>query len=69
VRGRYHLIPKHPEVIDPDDIAALTDEMVPGQNPESAASQARRAPVNGFSFTLQTGTATTGLRENAAHHE
>ena len=69
VRGRYHLIPKHPEVVDPDDIVALTDLMAPLQNPESAPSQALHAPVSGLSDTLQTGTAATGLRENMANHE
>lgn len=69
VRGRYHLIPKHPEVVDPDDIATLTGEPIPSENPVSANSQAQRAPVNGFTYPLQPGTATTSLRENVADHE
>jgi hypothetical protein len=32
VRGRYHLIPKHPEVLGPDDLAPLTADTAPAEN-------------------------------------
>lgn len=34
VRGRYHLIPKHPQVLGPDNLAALTASAPPVENPE-----------------------------------
>ena len=36
VRGRYHLIPKHPEVLGPTNLSALTSPAAPSQNLESA---------------------------------
>lgn len=36
VRGRFHLIPKHPEVLGPTNLLALTSPAAPSQNLESA---------------------------------
>lgn len=36
VRGRFHLIPKHPELLGPTNIGALTSPGAPAQNLESA---------------------------------
>jgi hypothetical protein len=36
VRGRYHLIPKHPQVLSPDTLSLLTAATAPAQNPASA---------------------------------
>ena len=69
VRGRYHLIPHHPELLDPSNIAALTYSSSPEQNPESASTQARRAAGNGRSAMLPGVTANPGLKENESEHE
>jgi hypothetical protein len=39
VRGEYHLIPKHPEVLGPESLSALTFTGVAVQNPGIAATQ------------------------------
>lgn len=70
-RGRCRLVPKHPEVVNADDLIALTE---PGAAQENAGSAAQQAP--GASATAaesaadaaaETGTnagpATSGLRE------
>jgi hypothetical protein len=41
VRGRYHLIPKHPEVLGPDNLSALT---APSPSPQNSASAGEQAP-------------------------
>ncbi len=69
VRGRYHLIPRHPEHLDPSNIAALTYSSSPEQNPESASAQAKRAAGNGRSAMLPDETANPGLKENVSEHE
>ncbi|MGA3102545.1 MAG: hypothetical protein ABSD61_11845, partial [Terracidiphilus sp.] len=67
-RGRYHLIPKQPEVVEPNDMAALTGPSDREQNPESANDQATRAAVNGFAET-RTSSANPGLKELTSAHE
>ena len=46
VRGRYHLIPKHPEMLGPNDLAALTGsgehERESGQRSNQSRSTTRR---------------------------
>lgn len=41
VRGRYHLIPKRPEVLGPDNLSALT---APTPSPQNSASAGEQAP-------------------------
>lgn len=43
VRGRYHLIPKNPPILGPDNLLALTAPSRTGQNPGSAGLQAPSA--------------------------
>jgi hypothetical protein len=69
VRGRYHLIPKHPEVLGPENLAALTYADRPEQNPESANVQAARATVNGYAEMPPATSAHSGLRELTSAHE
>jgi hypothetical protein len=68
VRGRYHLIPKHPAMVEPNDLAALTDSGEHEQNPESAHNQATRAAGNGFADTPAP-SAHSGLKELTSAHE
>src|SRR5579862_53374 len=64
VRGRYHLIPKHPEILDPKTIVALTLPVPPAQNPGSDGTDVFRAEP-----ATASGAADLGLKENAAAHE
>jgi hypothetical protein len=72
VRGRHHLVPKHPQIAEPNDLAALTGSGGHEENPDSANSsiqiQATRAAVNGFAET-RTSSADPGLKEMTAEHE
>jgi hypothetical protein len=67
VRGRYHLVPKHPAVVEPDNLAALTGKIVPGQNSAGAGLQATGA-ASMRAVTSAMG-ADTGLKESKAAHE
>lgn len=69
VRGRYHLIPKHPEVLGPEHLEALTSAPVPAQNPDSANTQAPSAAVSGYTEVPTAATANSGLKEIMAEHE
>lgn len=69
VRGRYHLIPKQPEVLTPENLASLTTSGEPGQNPNSANAQVPSAAVNVDSAMLPAAAANTGLKEIVAQHE
>jgi hypothetical protein len=44
VRGRYHLIPKHPEILGPENLSALTAVAAAPDNSEKIAE----APADGF---------------------
>ena len=68
VRGRYHLIPKHPEMLGPENLAALTPADPHEQNPESAHIQAPSAAVNGYAET-PAAPAHSDLKEVTAEHE
>jgi hypothetical protein len=69
VRGRYHLIPKHPEVLGPNNLAALTSPASPAQNPESARAQAPLAADSGSSEASPVPAAHSGLKEIMVDHE
>jgi len=42
-RGRYRLIPKHPQLLGPDNLSSLTDTTSSAQNPLSVGAQAPSA--------------------------
>lgn len=69
VRGRFHLIPKHPDVLGPEHLAALTSPAIPKENPESASTQASRAAVSGYPEIPTAATADPGLNENVSANE
>jgi hypothetical protein len=69
VRGRHHLIPKHPELLEPNDLSALTLAGPAAQNPESASSQAPGAAANGNVESLPPTSANFGLKESKASDE
>jgi len=69
VRGRFHLVPKHPPVMQPDDLLALTEPDREPQNPLSAGTQAAGAATTGIDPTQPGQAANSGLAENKGTHE
>jgi hypothetical protein len=67
VRDHHHLIPKHPHMLAPDNLFALTAPGRPAENPLSAGAQAPSAAAGGSSET--TAEANSGLSENKVMHE
>lgn len=68
IRGRYHLIPRHPEILGPANLVALTASGGRDENPESAQVQAPRAAGNGLA-EMPASSAHSGLKEMTAAHE
>jgi hypothetical protein len=69
VRGRFHLIPKHPQILGPSSLSALTAPPMAAQNSGSAGAQAPSAAIGGSAETQQAAAANSGLRESKATHE
>jgi len=69
VRGRYHLIPKHPQLLAPDNLTALTSPARDGENPDSAGLQAPGVAANDSTEAGDTGTDNSGLTEIKDTHE
>ena len=69
VRGRYHLIPKHPQLLAPDNLTALTSPARDGENPDSAGEQAPGVAANDSAEAGDTGTDNSGLTEIKDTHE
>ena len=79
VRGRYRVIPKHPQVATPDDLVAwarsspasssLTCASHIAQNPEDAGIQAPGAAVGGTAKIEAPLAVDSGLKEMKAMHE
>ena len=79
VRGRYHVIPKHPQVVKLDDLVAwarsstanssLTAASHIAQNPESAGIQAPSAAAGGSAKKEASLAVDSGLKEMKATHE
>lgn len=68
VRGRYHLIPKHPLVLGPENLATLTGPGGHEENSGSAQVQASRAAED-FSVETPVSSAHPGLKEVSVTHE
>ena len=69
VRDRHHLIPKHPQILAPDNLFALTAQGRSDENPDSAGTQAPSAAAGGSAETKATATTNSGLTENKVAHE
>jgi hypothetical protein len=69
VRGRYHLVPKNPQMLSPETLTALTSPPGGKQNPLSANAQATRAAVSRIPTEVPVSTATPGLKEITDEHE
>jgi hypothetical protein len=68
-RGRFHLVPRNPQVIGPENLTALTAPTVARQNPGSAGAQAPSAAGAGSAETQPSQSANSGLEEIKAIHE
>jgi hypothetical protein len=70
VRGRYHLIPKHLQIVDPENLLTLTAPTLIPENPESEGAQAPSVAASGIVETRSLpGTAKSGLLEIRTTHE
>jgi hypothetical protein len=69
VRGRHSLIPKHPQLLAPDNLLPLTAAAGNEQNPLSAGIQASGAAAIGLADARQTQAANFGLTEMKVAHE
>jgi len=69
VRGHFHLIPKNPQKLGPDNLFALTVLGRTAENPVSAGAQASSTAAGGSAETEKTATAKSGLTEIKVEHE
>lgn len=69
VRGRFHLVPKHPVVVGPDNMAALTGEPAPVENAAGASPQAAGAAFGDPPPPPAATDADSGLKESTSAHE
>jgi len=69
IRGRYDLFPKHPQVLGPHSLSALTAAGTPDENAASAAVQVHGAVPGGAADSDAFGGANPGLRETKAANE
>jgi len=70
VHGRYHLIPKNPEKLMPDDLAVLTVSGAAKENSLTASEQVHSvAPSSAVEDVPADAAANSGLKEIVAAHE
>ena len=63
VRGRFHLMPKHPPILTPDNLIALTAPLGAVQNPDNAGAQVPSSANGDAAETQSPGLANSGLTE------
>ncbi|MFY9855953.1 MAG: hypothetical protein WAK26_18960 [Terracidiphilus sp.] len=68
-RGRHHLIPKHPEMLAPDNLLALTASTGAVQNPDSAGAQVPGAAIIGTAEIHAAEASNSGLSGIKVAHE
>jgi hypothetical protein len=69
VRGHYHVIPRHPLVLGPENLSALTASASAAQNPDSDGVQAPSVTSGGFTEMQTPEKANSGLIEKKVNHE
>ena len=69
VRGRYHLVPEHPQLLEPDNLLALTAPAHSAENPGSVGLQAPSAAAGNLTETYEAAPANSGLTEMKVAHE
>lgn len=67
VRGRYDLVPKDAERLEPENLFALTASSRAGENPSSAGIQASGAATGSPAVTQVVETAYSGQKEMKAN--
>jgi hypothetical protein len=67
--GGYRAVVSHPQLLEPDNLRALTGPARTAQNPRSAGAQAPSAAARGSEETGMPAGANSGLREIKAIHE
>jgi len=68
-RGRSHLIPKHLQLLEPENLDALTVPAQSEENPESAGVQASSAAARDSAKNGESGQVNPGLTEMKVEHE
>jgi hypothetical protein len=68
-RDRHNIIPKHPQLLSPDNLFTLTSPGHSAENLVSAGAQVPSAADSGSARTKTTATAKSGLTENKVAHE
>jgi hypothetical protein len=66
VRGQYHTIPRHPDVLSPETLTTLTRPAADGQNPSSAGAQVPGAISGSVTATQVSAGFQSGLTETKA---
>ena len=69
VRGRFHLIPREPQLLGPGNLFALTGDAATPQNPGSAAVQAHGTVPGISAFVQEDVGINSGLKEIKVTHE
>ncbi len=69
VRGRYHLIPKHPQVLGPENLGALTASNPPVQNPENPELETAGAIEGDLMNATFEESTNPGMKEMVSAHE
>jgi len=69
VRGRYHLIPKHPELLGPENMGALTVAKEDVENPVDTPVKVPGVAASTTATPIETPAANADLKEIMAEHE
>lgn len=69
IRGRYHILPKHPEVVSPNNLLALTEKPGKRENSADTAVQTAGAVTGGPPPAEASMGGHTGLKGSNAAHE
>jgi hypothetical protein len=69
IRGRYHILPKHPEIVNPENLLALTEKPENRAPPAQAAAPAAGAMTDTPVPAEVSMGGHTGLNHNDAAHE
>jgi hypothetical protein len=69
VRGRFHLMPKHPPILTPDNLTPLTGPLGDVQNPDNAGAQVPSSASGDAVETQSPVLVNSGLQESKDAHE
>jgi hypothetical protein len=69
VRGHYHLMPKNPQMLSPDNLMALTGPLATVQNPDKAGAQVPSSANADSADAPPAASANSNLTESKEAHE